>query len=48
MQRWNNTLTVGVLLVLVPFWVSIAGTLEDGVAAYQKGDYAAVFAEGAT
>jgi hypothetical protein len=41
MRHWVNTLTDRVLLALVPFWVSIAGTLEDGVAAYQKGDYAA-------
>ena len=38
-QRFKNFLAGGVL-ALAPFGTATAGPLEDGQAAYQKGDYA--------
>jgi TPR repeat protein len=40
-KRWIITLFVGGLLALALFGVAAAGQLEDGQAAYQRGDYEA-------
>ncbi|MGA9851037.1 MAG: tetratricopeptide repeat protein [Roseiarcus sp.] len=44
MERLINTLIAGGVLAFVLFGVAVAGPLEDGQAAYLRGDYAAVLA----